>query len=871
MRKKKKAIGRVVLSLILGIGASVFFLWPFSSPIEAAGESAQTAPALEAPAEPAAAETPTVLSREAGEAESAPAAQEAAPRTEPEKPAESIQEPAPEPTAEPAPEPMPTMESPTPQHDANAEKIRVSELMVKNRATLPDEDGDFPDWIELENISGETVELTGWLLRDSGRGDGWTLPETRLEPGQRLLIFASGKDRPGHASFALSGGESLEIFTANGTPVQSLLCPDGEADRSWLPDGEGGWQECLYPTPGLPNTAESYDALMAQRVTASPLVINEVCTYNKTARWKGQVGISDWIELKNVSDTTLELSDYYVSDQVDQRLLYRLPEKSLAPGEFFLLMCNTEESLLGAAPLCMEFALDSTADRVYLSRADGELADYVSLRAIPYNASYGRLPGQNGWFFLPEPSPGSNNGYGARRVSESPVSLTPDGVYNDVDAVTVSLEGKGVIRYTVDGSYPTESSPLYEGPITLTKTGLVRAISVEPGALPSPALTLSFLLNENHVLPVMSLVSNDGRLYNLYYNRTKDVEIPCNLAFYEEGGGFNIPCGIKMHGETSLQLPKKNMSVRFRGAYGQEELHYDIFRDGGVCDFTNVLLRGGQDYYHAIIRNELCTELALAVSDKVIVSRNRYCVLYMDGRYMGIYALGEKLNEAMYAHQAGVSRDSVTVETPPLDGKHAMYREVFTYAMNHDLSQPEYYEELCRRLDVDSLIDWLILEGCFANDDLTYGNVRYCRSLEGDGMWHLMFFDLDSTFNHTDTVFANLLSPWARSSRQVAQLINMLLQSPAFRTRLLERASVLIPMLSNERILEEIDRLCAEIDPEVERDYNHNTMYKSEWLWNVDWMRTLITSNDWNAVCIRSFCSYLNVTAEERALYFPGF
>ena len=33
----------------------------------------------------------------------------------------------------------------------------------------------------------------------------------------------------------------------------------------------------------------------------------------------------------------------------------------------------------------------------------------------------------------------------------------------------------------------------------------------------------------------------------------------------------------------------------------------------------------------------------------------------------------------------------------------------------------------------------------------------------------------------------------------------------------------------------------------------------------------VITSNDWNAVCIRSFCSYLNVTAEERALYFPGF
>ena len=62
--------------------------------------------------------------------------------------------------------------------------------------------------------------------------------------------------------------------------------------------------------------------------------------------------------------------------------------------------------------------------------------------------------------------------------------------------------------------------------------------------------------------------------------------------------------------------------------------------------------------------------------------------------------------------------------------------------MTNDLSEPENYEEICRRLDVDSLIDWLILEGYFANDDLTFGNVRYCRSTENDGKWRLMFYDL---------------------------------------------------------------------------------------------------------------------------------
>lgn len=853
MRKKKKAIGKVLLSLLLGISAGLFFLWPFSS--EPAAESlapAETPAAESGELSPSELSAAASLTDELRETESAP-----------EEPPLS----AAAPEAEPEPEPEPEVFIP----DENAEKIRVSELMVKNRATLPDEDGDFPDWIELENISGDTVELTGWTLRDSEKSPGWALPETVLGPGERLLIFASGKDRAGHASFSLSAGETLQIFTPNGTPVQELTCPDGEADRSWLPDGQGGWEECLYPTPGLPNTAESYAALMERREPESPLVINEVCTYNKDGRWKAQVGISDWIELKNVSDSPVQLSDYYVSDDVDRRLLYQLPDQTLAPGEFFLLMCNTEESLLGAAPLCMKFALDSTTDRVYLSRADGSLADYVSLRGIPYGASFGRMPGQNGWFYIPEPSPGKNNENGARRVSASPLSLTPDGVYNGVETVTVSLEGGGTIYYTTDGSYPDRSCAVYSGPITVTATSLVQAICVEEGALPSPALTLSFFLNENHVLPVVSLVSNDGRLYNLYYNRTRGLEIPCNLAFYEEGGGFNIPCGIKMHGETSLVLPKKNMSVRFRGAYGQEELHYDVFQDGGVCDFSNLLLRAGQDYYHTIVRNELCTELAGKVSDSLIVSRNRYCVLYMDGKYMGIYALGEKLNEAMYAHQLGVSKDSVTVETSPLDGTHAMYREVFVYAMNHDLSQPEYYQELCTRLDVDSFIDWILLEGFFANDDLTYGNVRYCRSLEGDGRWRLMFYDLDSTFHAADNAYANLLSTWARRDRQVGQLANMLLRSPQFRRSLLERASEMLPALSNEQLLAELDLLCNEIDPEVERDYNRNTMNKSSWTQSVKTLRQFLIDSDWNASCTRYLCYYLNVTSEEKALYFPGF
>lgn len=74
---------------------------------------------------------------------------------------------------------------------------------------------------------------------------------------------------------------------------------------------------------------------------------------------------------------------------------------------------------------------------------------------------------------------------------------------------------------------------------------------------------------------MLSLVSDSPPEFNaMYSNGIKDLELPGSLSLYEEDGGFTIPCGIKMHGETSLILPKKNMSVRFRGAYwaGNAEL-----------------------------------------------------------------------------------------------------------------------------------------------------------------------------------------------------------------------------------------------------------------------------------------------------------
>lgn len=742
--------------------------------------------------------------------------------------------------------------------------------MEKNRAVLRDEDGDFSDWIELYNQSGEAVSLAGWTISDKESKLGWPLPELMLEPGQRLLLFASGKDRQGeqlHTDFALSGEEGVYLRNEHGTLLSSALCGDCEADVAMALQADGSYEKSLCPTPGYENSKAGYGAFQESLSSKSPLVINEVVVFNRSTLPQKDT-YYDWVELKNVSSQPVLLSDYCLSDDRDDPVQFRLPEQELQPGELWVVFCTKEQPALPSA-VSTGFGLDDGNEQLYLSDNQGQLLDFVSLRDIPYNASYGRQEGEPGWFYFSSASPGEDNTGGCRTVAEKPVSLTKDGVYNGVEGVTVELSATGSIRYTLDGSAPTADSLEYTGPIFVDRTTVIRAVNLEEGALPSRTLSLSFILNENHSLPVLSLLTDSPWAFDMMYNgRQKGIELPASLSLYDGGEGFTMGCGVSMNGETSLVLPKKNMAVRFRDAYGQATLNYDIY-GGGVTEFTNLLLRSGQDFPRAIIRNELCQELCAQATDRVVNQRSEYCVLYINGVYSGIYSLKEKTNEQLYASLAGVSRDSVTVmeANVPLDSE--FYQEVVAFCQFNDMSLPENYQHFCDMFDVDSLIDWLILEGYCANTDVSSGNVRYCRSTENDGKWRLMFYDLDATFSDVGSVYLNLMSEYAQQNRQVSFFIVPLMANEEFQDRFLTRAAELMgSVLTVENVFAQMDRLCAIVRPEVERDYGRFNRTEEDWDFALEEIRQLLVNHDWQKLNIDNLCGLFDLDESQREHYF---
>ncbi|MDR9366343.1 MAG: CotH kinase family protein [Balneolaceae bacterium] len=149
-----------------------------------------------------------------------------------------------------------------------SQNLHLNEILSSNETTLADEDGDFEDWIEITNLGDEPINLSGFgLSDDEDEPFKWTLPDTTIQAGDFMVIWASDKDRatPGselHTNFGVSAdGEEIFLTHSDGTLLDQSPERELEEDISIgrQLDGTGEWFRFDEPTPGEPNTTEAID------------------------------------------------------------------------------------------------------------------------------------------------------------------------------------------------------------------------------------------------------------------------------------------------------------------------------------------------------------------------------------------------------------------------------------------------------------------------------------------------------------------------------------------------------------------------------------------------------------------------------------
>ena len=747
--------------------------------------------------------------------------------------------------------------------------IVISEVMAGRQMILPDAFDEFSDWVELLNQGSEPVDLTGWFLSDDFvEPQKWKFPKTEIQPGERLLVFCSGRDICGegelHTNFSLSaGGEELILSAYPGAAVDQVQFGEAPENTSYVFDS-GNPALSEYPTPGCENTPEGYEEFCAASVPEGPLAIWEVMTYNDWYLPQALGECYDWAELKNISDQPVNLSEYCITDELENQTMHRLPDRDLNPGETFVVILSGDESLSGRYDHA-GFSLNALSDSLLLYHDGDGLLDWVSLQKIPRGRSYGRLEDQGGFFYM-DPTPGKPNTAGERLVSTMPVSAYAPGIYSGNEPFEISLKADGKIYYTTDGSEPTEESSLYEGPVRLEETAVLRAAAVENGKLSSDIYTATFIVGEPHELPVVSLVTDPSNLWGskgIYKNGNmaiKYVKVPANVSYAGQDGSFSRNCEMSLHGATTvIAFNKKSFAVRFGDVNGGP-LHYDVFGDGEVMDYRSLILRNSyESTYSTQMHDAFIGQFAAENCKSVLSQKYKYVALYLNGEYWGLYAIREKHSPEHYASHMGVPASAVTVCHYCTDGSNSLH-DLYKVCGGGYLSTDKGYAYAKSVMDVNSLADWIILEAYMSNADIG-GNMRYYYS-STDGLWRCGLVDADLGMSGSMETFTMVTDTWHHGKLMRAFLLNEEFQD-LVATRL---AELLRGPMSDENMLARMEEMTDTIRPEIELDNERWDYPPYGWSTFVNLMRDFIDGRA--RQMIDGFCQIACFTQSEREHYF---
>ena len=720
-----------------------------------------------------------------------------------------------------------------------------------------------PDWIELKNLSGEDIDLGGFWLTDDGLRPEQVLSGVVPAGGCVLVLCEGGSsaDAP-HCDFSIStDGETVTLFSSWGAVIDEVSFERLGKNFSLARSASGAVSLCADPTPGFENDGVGLNFFYEANDTVGDLVVNEVMINNASYLPQSYGKCYDWIELKNLSSSPLSLSGWSLSTSRKKPGAWALPDVTLDPGECYVVLASGKPELSTSAYRHTSFDLSSSGDSVFLFSPDGAVADCLFAAQLPVGASYGRQEEKPGFFYFPSPTPGASNSGGVRLVAPSPVSDVAPGAYNDVQQLSVHLSGEGSIYYTLDGSVPTRSSNVYGGELVLTKTAVVRSFCAVQGKLDSPVVSDSFIINENHTLPVVSLCTDPDNLWDhntgIYVsgpgaaeafphrgaNYYKDWEKPANVSFYDDRGeGFSVDCGLKIFGNTGRALDKKSFQLKFKKAYGAGKLVYPIFDNTDVNIFDSLVLRSGsQDYQSTLIRDALVSRLCSDGMPETEAQAYRFCILYLNGEYWGVYCFREKLDEDFVAAHYNVDPSDANVlgyMGTLQSGSSKGYKEVISYINSHDMTVAENYKWVSDRVCLESYVDWFITQAYIGNSDLD--NVRFFSVNAGDRKWRWILYDFDLAFYNNTKPYSFLISPSMYAD--VSLIMRALIKNNSFKDLFLTQlGDRLKTTFSEENVLAVIDLLAEQIRPEMERERARWDMTYSGWERALDTLRTFVT------------------------------
>ena len=146
-------------------------------------------------------------------------------------------------------------------------------------------------------------------------------------------------------------------------------------------------------------------------VKDSPIIINELMAFNTKSLVDPQGQYEDWLELHNLSNTTVSLSGMYLTDKIDNLKKWAFPENTTIPAHGYLLVWLDEDGKAEAG-LHANFKLSRNGETVMLVDTDtrgNQVLDTVAFEKQEKDVALGRWPNGSGKLKQVQTTPGKEN------------------------------------------------------------------------------------------------------------------------------------------------------------------------------------------------------------------------------------------------------------------------------------------------------------------------------------------------------------------------------------------------------------------------------------------------------------------------------
>ncbi len=508
----------------------------------------------------------------------------------------------------------------------------------------------------------------------------------------------------------------------------------------------------------------------------SQVIITEYSASNLNQFPDNYAKFEDWILLENRSQEVFDISGYGISDKESKPLKWIIPEGTiLNPGEKYTLWCSgRDESGNGFGHTNFKLTQTKDGEFVVFSDPQGNIIESAALQIT--HLGHSRIKDQNGdWLINTNPdlenseSASLYNGY-----TISPLISLEAGYYENTQNVSISTTEQNVtIHYTIDGNAPTQNDPIYNGPITVDQTMVVKArsYSSDPTILPGKISFNTYFINEDFSMAVFSvaadglqdLANGNGELRPIGSIEYFDINKTLTAKSYGE---------LNRHGQDSWILDHRSIDWISRDEMGYSKtVDAKLFNYSDRTDYQRFMLRAsGDDNYPANddfdhqgsthVRDEYVQTLAQLADMKLDIRALERVVVFLNGEYWGVYGLRERPADHDYTNEY-YNQDKYNLHflatwgnTWAEYGGQAAFEDwqmVRDFALNADMSDPENYATLRDEFQVQSLIDYMIINlACVSSDWLNY-NTGWWRGLNPEGdhkKWGYILWDNDATFDY---------------------------------------------------------------------------------------------------------------------------